>query len=162
KAQKKKSAGGLLDRLAAWKALREQAIQLAGVIDGLMIASLRSQWDAFAAKSDARANNLSNDLCGDGIPNPHELRIAAKMLRYTFPETRRQPLEHRALAVGMKRAHDSHSRAGGGEGVVMTQLAREEQVGSGLDRIVDHLATRAGAAGGASDRAGLRAGDEEV
>jgi CHAD domain-containing protein len=84
KAQKKKSAAELLQRLADWPALREQIVSIAGVVNGLMIASLRSQWDAFAAKADARATNLF-DAPGDGqVTNPHELRIAGKMLRYTF------------------------------------------------------------------------------
>ena len=84
KAQKKRPAEQLLDRLAAWATLRDQVLQLGGVIDGLMITSLRSQWDAFAAKADARTSNLFDEVCGEDIANPHELRIAGKMLRYTF------------------------------------------------------------------------------
>jgi CHAD domain-containing protein len=83
KAQKKRTAAELLQRLSDWPPLREQVVTIAGILDGLMISSLRSQWDAFAAKADARATNLFEANDGQ-VTNPHELRIAGKMLRYTF------------------------------------------------------------------------------
>jgi CHAD domain-containing protein len=83
KVQKKRSVQDLLDRLDAWKPLRDQVVQHQGVVDAVMISSLRSQWDAFAAKADARSTGLFDAQQGE-ILNPHELRIAGKMLRYTF------------------------------------------------------------------------------
>jgi CHAD domain-containing protein len=86
KAKKKRSVAELLDRLDAWKPLREQIIQITGVVDALMIASLRSQWDAFADRAESRSSELfiGQGGQGDAVANPHELRIAGKMLRYTF------------------------------------------------------------------------------
>jgi CHAD domain-containing protein len=84
KAKKKRSVSDLLNRLNAWKPLREQVGQMSPVVDALMLASLRSQWDAFAAKADSRAGRLFVGQDDNSIANPHELRIAGKMLRYTF------------------------------------------------------------------------------
>jgi len=85
KAKKKRSVADLLDRLDAWKPLREQVAPISPVVDAMMLASLRSQWDAFAAKADSRAPaRLFVGQDDGGATNPHELRIAGKMLRYTF------------------------------------------------------------------------------
>ena len=85
KAKKKKTVADLLDRLDAWKPLREHLGPLQAVVDSLMLASLRSQWDAFAAKADSRAGGrMFVGQADEAIASPHELRIAGKMLRYTF------------------------------------------------------------------------------
>jgi CHAD domain-containing protein len=83
KTRKKTSADKLLDRLDAWEPLRRQIVRLGEAADGLIVASLRSHWDAFAAKAGALSLDLM-DGHRDGAINPHELRIAGKMLRYTF------------------------------------------------------------------------------
>jgi CHAD domain-containing protein len=59
-------------------------MSISAVVDALMLASLRSQWDAFVASADSRAGRLFIGEQGDDVTNPHELRIAGKMLRYTF------------------------------------------------------------------------------
>jgi CHAD domain-containing protein len=84
KALKKRTVRDLLQRLDAWKPLREQIVAISAVVDALMLASLRSQWDAFVASADSRAGRLFIGELGDDVTNPHELRIAGKMLRYTF------------------------------------------------------------------------------
>ena len=62
----------------------------------------------------------------------------------------------------MERADDGHAGSRGGDGVVMAQLAGEEKLRLGVDRVIDHLAAGPGAAGGARYRPALRSGDEQV
>jgi CHAD domain-containing protein len=87
KVKKKRSVADLLDRLDAWTPLRGEIAPSSAVVDSLMLASLHSQWEAFAAKADAmppRRLFVGQDDAAAAASNPHELRIAGKMLRYTF------------------------------------------------------------------------------
>src|SRR5439155_26632862 len=76
RSQKKRSPDALLARLDAWPALRDHVMALGEVGETLMVASLGAQWDAFVAMT--RQFDLFRPT------DPHELRIAGKLLRYTF------------------------------------------------------------------------------
>jgi CHAD domain-containing protein len=76
KGKKKRSPAALIGRLDAWQPLREQIVSLGGVTEELMVASLGAQWNNFASMT--RQADLFRPQ------DPHELRIAGKLLRYTF------------------------------------------------------------------------------
>ena len=100
KAQKKRSPAALVARLDAWDPLREHLLGLGEVTEGLMIASLGAQWNSFTAMT------RQFDLFAP--QDPHELRIAGKLLRYTFEMLRRTPRKPPAVVVRtFKRMQDA-------------------------------------------------------
>ena len=74
--KRKRSPGALVARLDAWEPLREQIVALGEVSENLMVASLAAQWNHFVGLT--RPAELFRPQ------DPHALRIAGKLLRYTF------------------------------------------------------------------------------
>jgi CHAD domain-containing protein len=76
KTKRKRSPAALISRLDAWEPLRAQIVALGDVSENLMVASLGAQWNQFAGLT--RPSELFRPQ------DPHALRIAGKLLRYTF------------------------------------------------------------------------------
>ena len=107
RARKKRSAADKwLAKLDAWETLRGEVIALGDGVETRMRASLLSQWQSFREQAerlsdhmlDSAAADPIGDADGDGLSlasaDPHELRIAGKLLRYTFEmlaRTRNRP-----------------------------------------------------------------------
>ncbi|HYO10076.1 MAG TPA: CHAD domain-containing protein [Tepidisphaeraceae bacterium] len=70
-------------KLDAWEPVRQRIVQLGDEVEATMLASLPRQWDAFAAHAGRLATHLL-DAPEQDIHDPHELRIAGKLLRYTL------------------------------------------------------------------------------
>jgi CHAD domain-containing protein len=84
-----KEVSAVLARLGTWWGLREEVLDVAGAIDTLLAQSVHLQLDAFAEQSDRLTGRTppSPEAAGDAPPvrqDPHELRIAGKVLRYTL------------------------------------------------------------------------------
>jgi hypothetical protein len=82
--------------------------------------------------------------------------------RKPFRQIRRQPLEHRTLAVGVKDAHDGDARACGLERIVVTHLPGEIQVNFLGNGLVEQVSARAGADGRARNVATRWTRDEKM
>jgi CHAD domain-containing protein len=76
KSKRKRSPGVLVARLDAWEPIREQVVALGEVGEKLMVASLGAQWNQFVGLT--RPTELFRPQ------DPHALRIAGKLLRYTL------------------------------------------------------------------------------
>lgn len=74
----------VLAKLGAWWHVREEIVEAHEAIDSLLAESLHLQLDAFSE----RAEGIVRQISGTGDPqnrqDPHELRIAGKLLRYTL------------------------------------------------------------------------------
>lgn len=74
----------VLAKLGAWWHVREEIVDAHEAIDSLLAASLHLQLDSFAE----RAEGIVRQISGAGDPkdrqDPHALRIAGKLLRYTL------------------------------------------------------------------------------
>lgn len=92
------AAARVLAKLGAWYAVREQVAEAREAVDVLLAESLHLQADAFAERADrlvaarCRSDEVAPTSDGDSTPapaaadhpDPHELRIAGKALRYTL------------------------------------------------------------------------------
>jgi CHAD domain-containing protein len=102
-AQKKKNAPEKwLGRLGAWGTLRAEIVAQGDEVETRLRSSLLSRWRSFSAQADRlSANLLDSQPPGPDLPpagrsaaDPHQLRIAGKLLRYTFEmlaKTRNKP-----------------------------------------------------------------------
>jgi CHAD domain-containing protein len=83
-ARKKSGSADTLARLGAWWHVREEVEEAREAVDSLLAESLHLQLDAFAE----RAHGVDRQIGGSPDPvgrhDPHELRIAGKLLRYTL------------------------------------------------------------------------------
>lgn len=83
-AKEKSSSADTLAKLGAWWHVREEVEEAREAIDSLLAQSLHLQLDAFAE----RAQGVDRQIHGSGDSashqDPHELRIAGKLLRYTL------------------------------------------------------------------------------
>jgi CHAD domain-containing protein len=81
---RQKDAGSRsLRRLADWPAVRAEVAEAREAVDTLLAESLHLQVDAFAEQADQLAS-ADEKSPTDDRPNPHDLRIAGKALRYTL------------------------------------------------------------------------------
>ncbi len=87
--------GRQLARLGSWWGLREEISEAREAIDTLLAESLHLQIDAFAERADRLTQNAGPDTTGTDPhaepdatdverQDPHQLRIAGKLLRYTL------------------------------------------------------------------------------
>ena len=83
KTRKKETPQRWIDRLNDWQPVREHLTVRASDVQDLMLESLRWQWNVFADHADRLADYIRNPH-GATAQDPHELRIAAKQLRYTL------------------------------------------------------------------------------
>jgi CHAD domain-containing protein len=80
----------VIGKLGSWRGVREEMLEAAVAVDGLLTQSLHLQLDAFAEQADRLVCQAS--ATGGKEPSspptahqdPHELRIAGKALRYTL------------------------------------------------------------------------------
>ena len=79
KARKDAAPADVLAKIGAWWAVREEIVEAREAVDSLLAESLHLQLDAFAERAD-RIGSADGGNAGD----PHELRIAGKLLRYTL------------------------------------------------------------------------------
>ena len=89
--RKKASAAAMLAKLSAWADIRDEVIEAREAIDSLLAESLHLQLDAFTERADrivhqnSAGNTDDRDKLSTGSrQDPHQLRIAAKLLRYTL------------------------------------------------------------------------------
>jgi len=78
KARKNDGANSMLARLEAWGHVRDELVEAHDAIDSLLASSLHLQLDAFSE----RVVGIVSD--SGPSQDPHEVRIAAKRLRYTL------------------------------------------------------------------------------
>jgi CHAD domain-containing protein len=64
--------------------VREEVEEAREAIDSLLAQSLHLQLDAFAERAQGVARQIAGSADQTGRQDPHELRIAAKLLRYTM------------------------------------------------------------------------------
>lgn len=76
------SAAAMLAKLATWADVRDEVIEAQEAIDSLLAESLHLQLDAFAERADAIAG--PGDDGSTQRQDPHQVRIAGKLLRYTL------------------------------------------------------------------------------
>lgn len=88
-ARHKPASAQTLAKLGAWWHVREEVQEARDAVDSLLAQSLHLQLDAFAERAQGvdRHANASNDA---DRHDPHELRIAGKLLRYTLEAAQAQ------------------------------------------------------------------------
>lgn len=79
KAGKDAAPADMLAKIGAWWAVREEIVEAREAIDSLLAESLHLQLDAFTE----RAEQIGSPDAREGR-DPHQLRIAGKLLRYTL------------------------------------------------------------------------------
>jgi CHAD domain-containing protein len=85
KAGKKAAPADVLSKLSSWWSVRDEIVEACDAIDSLISESLHLQFDAFADQ----ASQLHREPPAE-LRDPHELRIAGKILRYTLEMAREQ------------------------------------------------------------------------
>ena len=83
--QHKEGSADVLERLGSWWGVREEIEEARDAIDSLLAESLHLQTDAFAERAD-QLTSASGSSADPSAPrqDPHQLRIAGKLLRYTL------------------------------------------------------------------------------
>lgn len=84
RAKEKAGSADTLARLGAWWHVREEIEEAAEAIDSLLAQSLHLQLDAFSERAQGVARQLKEPAGDAARHDPHELRIAGKLLRYTL------------------------------------------------------------------------------
>jgi len=79
KARKDAAPADVLAKIGAWWAVREEIVEAREAVDSLLAESLHLQLDAFAERAE-----LIGSADGGKAGDPHQLRIAGKLLRYTL------------------------------------------------------------------------------
>jgi CHAD domain-containing protein len=74
----------MLARLGSWWGVREELAECHQAVDTLLAESVHLQLDAFVERAEALVGNKPADPTDATAANPHELRIAAKGLRYAL------------------------------------------------------------------------------
>ena len=82
--QKNGTSADVLARLGAWWHVREEILEVGEAIDSLLAESLHLQLDAFAERAQAIVTKPAAPANGQARQDPHQLRIAGKLLRYTL------------------------------------------------------------------------------
>jgi CHAD domain-containing protein len=85
KAKKKADPADVLAKLSAWWVVRDEIVEARDAIDSLLSESLHLQFDAFAEQAAQLGGESFSEPC-----DPHELRIAGKILRYTLEMAKEQ------------------------------------------------------------------------
>ncbi|HSZ55700.1 MAG TPA: CHAD domain-containing protein [Tepidisphaeraceae bacterium] len=85
KAGKKAVPADVLAKLSSWWGVRDEIVEARDAIDSLVSESLHLQFDAFAEQ----ASQLNRESPAEPR-DPHELRIAGKILRYTLEMAKEQ------------------------------------------------------------------------
>jgi CHAD domain-containing protein len=83
-AAKKITPAKMLARLGSWWGVREELAECHQAVDTLLAESVHLQLDAFVERAEALVGNKPADPTDAAAANPHELRIAAKGLRYAL------------------------------------------------------------------------------
>jgi CHAD domain-containing protein len=83
-AVKKITPAKMLARLGSWWGVREELAECHQAVDTLLAESVHLQLDAFVERAEALVGNKPADPTDATAANPHELRIAAKGLRYAL------------------------------------------------------------------------------
>jgi len=86
RAESKEKAGSadLLSKLGAWWHVREEIVDARESVDSRLAQSLHLQLDAFVERAEGIVRQLSREAPAKERQDPHELRIAGKLLRYTL------------------------------------------------------------------------------
>jgi CHAD domain-containing protein len=74
----------MLARLGSWWGVREDLAECHQAVDTLLAESVHLQLDAFVERAEALVGNRPADPADATAADPHELRIAAKGLRYAL------------------------------------------------------------------------------
>lgn len=85
KANRKALPSDVLAKLASWWAVRDEIVEARDAVDSLISESLHLQFDGFAEQ----ASQLQGESSGQRR-DPHQLRIAGKILRYTLEMAKEQ------------------------------------------------------------------------
>jgi len=88
-AQKQDPVNDVLSKLGSWWGAREEVAEAHEAIDSLLAESLHLQLDAFAERADRRVNQHA-DIAPEDRQDPHQLRIAGKIFRYTLEMAQEQ------------------------------------------------------------------------
>lgn len=83
-AKEKSSSPETLAKLGAWWHVREEVEEAREAVDSLLAQSLHLQLDAFAEWAQGVDRGANDSKEGGAGQDPHELRIAGKLLRYTL------------------------------------------------------------------------------
>lgn len=89
-ASKKSSSADTLATLGAWWHVREEVQEAREAVDSLLAQSLHLQLDAFAEQAQGVDSGAAAPEDGGRKQDPHELRIAGKLLRYTLEAAQAQ------------------------------------------------------------------------
>jgi len=86
RAESKEQTGSadMLAKLGAWWHVREEVLDAREAIASLLAESLHLQLDAFVERAEGIVHQLSVEVATKDRQDPHELRIAGKLLRYTL------------------------------------------------------------------------------
>jgi CHAD domain-containing protein len=84
KSHDRAASADVLSKLGAWWHVREQIADAAEAIDTLLAQSLHLQLDSFAERAGGLAAGPESQSDARPRQDPHELRIAGKLLRYTL------------------------------------------------------------------------------
>ena len=131
--RKKRSLRAPLDALPAqWDEVRRKLEGREGELRELVATSVRSQWSNFAERADRLAGHSGASGSDRGVtPDPHELRIAGKELRYTLEMLPSVGL--RLAAVAMRTFKRMQSELGQWhDRVVLTDCAIAESIDAEL------------------------------
>jgi CHAD domain-containing protein len=83
-ALKKITPAKMLARLGSWWGVREELAECHQAVDTLLAESVHLQLDAFVERAEALVANKPANAADPAVADPHELRIAAKGLRYAI------------------------------------------------------------------------------
>jgi CHAD domain-containing protein len=121
----------VLAKLGAWWGVRAEIAEAQEATDSLLANSLHLQLDAFCEQADALAGLRA--LPDDRVHDPHALRIAGKLLRYTLEMA---AAEGHDLPVGVLRRFKRIQESLGlwHDFVVLTERA----VGESVDAMLAH------------------------
>jgi CHAD domain-containing protein len=130
------SAAAMLAKLATWADVRDEVIEACEAIDSLLAESLHLQLDAFAERADAIVRPNGNDSyerhdrqdpSTRSGRDPHQLRIAGKLLRYTLELAQAQG--HRLPASVMRSFKKMQERLGDWhDDIVLIECAMESSL----------------------------------
>ena len=84
------SSADTLAKLGAWWHVREEVEEAKEAVNSLLAQSLHLQLDAFAERAQGVGSQISGSNGQRSHQDPHELRIAGKLLRYTLESAQAQ------------------------------------------------------------------------
>jgi CHAD domain-containing protein len=127
-ARDKSSSAETLSKLGAWWHVREEVQEAREAVDSLLAQSLHLQLDSFAERAQGVERQANGSKDGAGRHDPHELRIAGKLLRYTLEVAQAQG---HALPASVMRQFKRMQEALGNwhDDVVLVECAMQTSIG---------------------------------